>query len=132
MVGEVRTLRYLAEGAGPNLPKHRKLQEEAILKKYRLTFDIAEDGLEAVSTFRSNSYDLILMDENMPNLSGIEATEQIRSLEQKEGRIHTPIIALTANAMTGDRERFLQAGMDEYLAKPIHKTKLFEVLANFL
>ena len=103
-----------------------------ILKKFGLIFDIANDGVEAVEKFRENYYDLILMDENMPNLNGIEATKQILEIEKSEKRNHTPVIALTANALKGDRERFLEAGMDEYLTKPVNKEKLLEIFNQFI
>jgi CheY-like chemotaxis protein len=72
------------------------------------------------------------MDENMPNLNGIEATSQILEYEQIKNMHHTPIVALTANALKGDRERFLEAGMDEYLTKPLDKDKLAQILNQFL
>ena len=103
-----------------------------ILKKFGLIFDIANDGLEAVSAYKNDYYDLILMDENMPNLNGIEATKQILLYEKIQDMRHTPIVALTANALKGDRERFLEAGMDEYLTKPLDKTKLSQVLNELL
>ncbi len=103
-----------------------------ILKKLQLHFQIANDGLEAIKMFKAGRYDLILMDENMPNLNGIEATKRIRELENKNDLTYTPIIALTANALKGDRERFLESGMDEYLTKPISKEKLYETMHNIL
>ena len=103
-----------------------------LLKKYGLTFDIANDGLEAIELFKTNEYDLILMDENMPNMNGTIATRNIRSLQREQNLKYTPIIALTANAIKGDRDRFIKAGMDEYLTKPIDKQRLNEVLTEFL
>ncbi len=103
-----------------------------ILKKFGLNFDIANDGLEAIKAFDSNKYDLILMDENMPNLNGIEATKTILDIERKNSLDHTPIVALTANALKGDREKFLEAGMDEYITKPVSKEKLAEIFDLFL
>ncbi|MCX6076554.1 MAG: ATP-binding protein [Campylobacterales bacterium] len=112
--------------------KANQMFMKIILKKLTLTFDIANDGLEAVEAFKKNEYDAILMDENMPNLNGIEATKQIRLLEKEQNLKHTPIIALTANALKGDREKFLKAGMDEYVTKPIDKKRLTEILGIFL
>ena len=103
-----------------------------ILKKLKLEFDIANDGLEAIKAFESTKYDLILMDENMPNLNGIEATKKILNIEKDRNLKHTPIIALTANALKGDRERFLEAGMDEYLTKPINKERLASTIDDFI
>ena len=71
----------------------------------------------------AESFDLILMDVQMPNMNGLEATAAIRKLEQSSDR-HTPILALTAHAMDGDRERCIEAGMDDYLSKPIHSKDL--------
>ncbi len=103
-----------------------------LLKKLNMNFKIANDGIEAVEAFKNDKFDIILMDENMPNLNGIEATKQILEIEQKEKRTHTPIIALTANALKGDREKFLEAGMDEYLTKPVNKERLVEKMSLFL
>ncbi|CAN8142666.1 hypothetical protein THIOSC15_50002 [uncultured Thiomicrorhabdus sp.] len=105
---------------------------KAILKKLNLNCDLANDGLEAVEAVKNKRYDLILMDENMPNLNGIEATKQIRIYEQKEQIQPQAIVALTANAMTGDRERFISAGMDDYLTKPINMPELKRVFAEVL
>ena len=105
---------------------------KVILKKIGLTFDIAIDGCDAIDKFKINKYDCILMDENMPNMGGIEATKNILVIEKELGLTHTPIIALTANALKGDRERFLEVGMDEYLSKPVDKNKLISVLGEFL
>ena len=105
---------------------------KVILKKIGLTFDIASDGIEAIEIFKNNQYDAILMDENMPNMNGIEATKQILEYEKINNLKHTPIIALTANALKGDRERFLEAGMDEYMTKPINNEKLSEIIGRFL
>ena len=114
--------------------KTNQLLMSAILKKQGLTFDIAQDGLEAIEAVKTKQYDLVLMDENMPNLNGIEATKAIRLWEKEnQGEGHSlPIIALTANAMTGDRERFVSAGMDEYLTKPVNIPKLTAILGEFL
>ncbi|MEN8147595.1 MAG: response regulator, partial [Campylobacterota bacterium] len=97
-----------------------------------LNVTIATNGAEAVEMFKDKKYDLILMDANMPVLNGIEATSQIIEIEKEKKLEHTPIIALTANALKGDRDRFLAAGMDEYLSKPIDNGKLLEALQLFL
>ena len=112
--------------------KANQMYMKVILKKINLEFDIANDGLEAIEQFRLNTYDAVLMDENMPNMNGIEATKKILEIEKQNNLIHTPIIALTANALKGDRERFLDVGMDEYLTKPVDKKKLSEVLGKFI
>ena len=103
-----------------------------LLRKLGLSFDIANDGTEAIEMFQNRRYDVIFMDENMPNMNGMEATKKILELENKKSLKHTPIIALTANALKGDRERFLEAGMDEYLTKPINKKRLTDILEKNL
>jgi len=107
---------------------------KVLFKKLNLSFDIANDGVEAVELCKQNHdiYDAILMDENMPNMNGIEATRQILECEKQNSLVHTPIVALTANALKGDKERFLEVGMDEYLAKPLERKKLSEILGKFL
>lgn len=89
--------------------------------------DIANNGLEAVEMIQNRQYDIVLMDIHMPKMDGIEASHKIRKLEMKLGE-HTPIIALTANAMSGDRERFIAEGMDGYLSKPFSKLALAKAL----
>ncbi len=88
---------------------------------------IAENGMKAVEAWQQDAFDLILMDVQMPEMDGYEATEAIRRAEQQTGQ-HIPIIAMTANAMKGDRERCLDAGMDGYVAKPVDPDKLFQTL----
>ena len=103
-----------------------------LLTRFGAVVDIAADGQEAVEASRSGTYDVILMDCQMPEVDGFEATRQIRELEAELGRSRTPIIAMTANAMTGDRDRCIQAGMDDYLAKPVHRDELRAMLARHL
>ncbi|CAN5321742.1 N/A [soil metagenome] len=91
--------------------------------------DIASDGAQAVQACQEREYDLILMDIHMPVMDGVEATVRIRDMEQ--GRRHSLIIALTANAMSGDRERYLEAGMDDYLGKPINEKTFLHTLQRF-
>jgi CheY-like chemotaxis protein len=112
--------------------KANQMFMKILLKKLGFDIDIANDGIEAIEKYKQNRYDVILMDENMPNMNVIEATKRIRDYEQSNDLEHTPIIALTANAIRGDRERFLKAGMDEYLTKPVNKTTLVDVLVKFL
>ena len=100
-----------------------------ILEKRGHEVHVANDGVEAVAAIQKGKYDLILMDVQMPELDGIEATREIRKLEA-ETEQHMPIIAMTAHAMKGDRERCLEAGMDEYISKPIRANLLFEKLAS--
>ena len=91
--------------------------------------DLAVNGREAIEAVLRNQYDVILMDCQMPEMDGFEATAEIRKLESEE--THVPIIALTANAMSGDRNRCLEAGMDDYLSKPIDLHRLGEVLRRW-
>lgn len=87
---------------------------------------IACNGLEAVELFKKKNYDAILMDVQLPFMNGIEAMQEIKELEQ--GKRHTPIIAMTAYALPGDKEKFLALGMDDYISKPIIMEKLFEII----
>jgi CheY-like chemotaxis protein len=103
-----------------------------ILDDYNITYHIANDGAEGVMYYKHNSYDLILMDENMPNMNGIEATKHIRELEKQSVRPQTPIIAVTANALNEDKQRFLDAGMDDYISKPYTEDDILVALKKFL
>ena len=99
-----------------------------LLDKLGCAVHVAHDGVDALTKVQQASYDLIFMDCQMPNMAGYEATSKIRELEtQSETR--TPIIALTANSLPSDRVRSEQAGMDEFLTKPIGKEKLREALS---
>jgi signal transduction histidine kinase/DNA-binding response OmpR family regulator/HPt (histidine-containing phosphotransfer) domain-containing protein len=91
---------------------------------------VAANGFEAVEASRTQRFDVILMDVQMPGLDGIEASKYIREDEVRAGR-HTPIVALTAHAMQGAREEYLAAGMDDYLTKPIEPARLFAVVAHW-
>ena len=91
--------------------------------------EVANNGLEAVALVRSRDFDLILMDVQMPEMDGLEATQEIRSWEAPRGR-HLPIVAMTAQAMKGDRERCLEVGMDEYLTKPVRSADLYAMISN--
>jgi len=103
-----------------------------LLERIGLTIDLANDGTEAIDHFIPDKYDLILMDENMPNMSGIEATKKIREIETSLGTQQTPIIALTANTFETDKERFIKAGIDEFLSKPINVPLLYATLETYL
>jgi CheY-like chemotaxis protein len=102
-----------------------------LLEKQGHTVVAAENGREAVRRFREGGFDVILMDVQMPEMDGLQATREIRGLERaRGGRI--PIIALTAHALTGDRERCLEAGMDAYVTKPIRAAQLFTAIVRLI
>jgi CheY-like chemotaxis protein len=94
-----------------------------MLQKLGFSPDVAEDGEQAVALHRAAPYDLILMDCQMPGLDGYQATALIRA-DEAASHARVPIIAMTANAMHGDREVCLQAGMDDYLTKPVNVAQL--------
>ena len=102
-----------------------------LLKKMGHTVTLAENGSEAMKAYRDNhqEIDVVLMDVQMPIMDGFGATAAIREFENKAGT-KTPIIAMTAHAMTGDRERCLEAGMDEYLSKPIRGKQIAEMFVR--
>jgi len=103
-----------------------------LLDDLGLTYDLANDGVEALEWFNKKDYDIILMDENMPNLNGIEASHQIRLMEEDHKLQATPIVAVTANALAEDRQRFLDAGMDDYVSKPYTEDDISRVLLKYL
>jgi CheY-like chemotaxis protein len=101
----------------------------ALLEKVGHKVDVVENGQDAVNKIKRRPYHLILMDVQMPVMDGLEASRRIRAWEA--GKSHTPIIALTAHAMQGDRERCLNAGMDDYLTKPLNKSSLFTTIERW-
>jgi CheY-like chemotaxis protein len=101
-----------------------------LLQKQGHSVVISSNGQEALSAYAREAFDLILMDVQMPEMNGYESTQAIRGLEQETGQ-HVPIIALTAHALKGDREICLQAGMDDYLGKPVHLQELIAVLEHW-
>jgi len=94
--------------------------------------DVAEDGADALDKYSNNNYDVIMMDVQMPNMDGYEATKKIREIENKTERKHTPIIAITASALQGDEEKCLNAGMDDYISKPIKGENLENKLMKYI
>jgi CheY-like chemotaxis protein len=103
----------------------------ALLESRGHVATVVNDGQEAVAALAEGTFDVVLMDVQMPRLDGIDATRAIRAAEAFSGR-HVPIIAITAHAMTGDRERFLEAGMDAYVPKPLDAALLFETIEQVL
>ena len=102
----------------------------AMLRNTDLQIDTAANGREALEALERFPYDLVLMDVRMPEMDGIEATARIRSLGDHRSSI--PVVALTANAMRGDRETYLEQGFDDYLAKPVEKPDLLDMLSKWL
>lgn len=100
-----------------------------LLEKYNLNIDTCETGIDAISKISdNNSYDLIFLDDMMPKMSGVETFNRLRKIN----RITTPIVVLTANAITGEKERYLEIGFDDYLAKPINKEELDKIVKKYL
>ena len=123
--------------ATAKLPRLRILLAEDSLMNQQLALGllgtdhdvtVATDGRQAVNLVEQQTFDVVLMDVQMPVMDGLEATRVIRARERNTDR-HVPIVAMTAHAMKGDRERCLAAGMDHYVSKPIRAARLFETLA---
>jgi len=108
------------------------LVAEAALKNMGLTVELVEDGLQALASFRAQPPDLVLLDCQMPVMDGFEAVRRMREHEGEQGLRRTPVVALTANALDGDREHSLAAGMDDHLAKPFKDEELRAVLRRLL
>jgi two-component system, sensor histidine kinase and response regulator len=110
-------------------PVNRQLVIEILLQQGH-TADVACNGIEAVAALQSGRFDVVLMDVQMPEMDGLQATSEIRRQEQETGA-HVPIIALTAHAMSGARERCLESGMDGYLQKPFYPDDIHRVLSPY-
>jgi CheY-like chemotaxis protein len=104
---------------------------EGLMTPYRMQIDVAQSGKNAIALVKNNKYDIIFMDHMMPEMDGLEAVEKIRALDGDYFK-NVPIIALTANAVSGIREMFLQNGFNGFLAKPIETTKLNSTLEEWL
>ena len=103
-----------------------------MLHKMGFSVSIADNGQKAVEAFKKDEFDIILMDGQMPVMDGFEATCEIRKIEKEKDLEAIPIIALTAHAMKGDREKFISSGMDDYMTKPVNKEILFKKINNFI
>jgi CheY-like chemotaxis protein len=111
-------------------PTNQKIVQISISSKVK-NIDTASNGKEALDLFGTSNYDLILMDVQLPIMDGITAVQKIRELEASTSK-HTPIIAITANAMLGDKEKCLSAGMDEYLSKPFQPSHLLALIEELI
>jgi CheY-like chemotaxis protein len=111
-------------------PVNQRLAQR-LLEKHGHAVTVAGNGREALSVLDGAAFDVVLMDVQMPEMDGLEATAAIRSRERGTGR-RLPIIALTAQAMIGDRDRCLAAGMDGYLAKPVQGPQLIQAVTEAL
>lgn len=109
--------------------KTNQMLLKLLLDEYNLSYDTANNGLEAIKKVKQSDYNLILMDENMPLMNGIEATEKISKLDGKQD---IPIVAVTANALKGDKEKFIGNGMVDYISKPIDSDNLDRILRKYL
>ena len=101
-----------------------------LCEKFGFTAFIVSSGEEAIRAIKTCRYDAILMDWKLPGMSGFDTTGAIREIENESGR-HTPIIAVTAHAMVGDREQCIEAGMDDYLSKPFQAEQLIAIVKKW-
>lgn len=104
---------------------------KAIFEKNKYQYEIASDGLQAYNLMKQKNFDLILMDCQMPILDGFQATKMIRETELKINKSRCPIVAITANAMSGDKEKCLEAGMDDFLAKPFKSQDILKIIEKW-
>jgi CheY-like chemotaxis protein/nitrogen-specific signal transduction histidine kinase len=107
-------------------------EAEGLLNPYQMRIDRAAGGLEAALLAQENRYDLIFMDHMMPGMDGIEATAAIRAWEESQNKQQTPIVALTANAISGMKEMFLEQGFNDYVSKPIEIARLDEIMSRWI
>lgn len=103
-----------------------------VLKKFGVKIETAENGLEALEKVKNAVYDAVFMDCQMPEMDGFEATQEIRKFEKAEGRSNVPIVALTADAMVGDREKCIGVGMDDYINKPFKEVDIANALKTWI
>ena len=104
---------------------------EALMEPMQMQIDTADSGETALSLLQEKTYDIIFMDHFMPGMDGVEATQKIRAMEGNSNQ-HQPIVALTADAMAGVKEKLLQSGMNDFITKPIIIELLYEVLRKWL
>ncbi len=112
--------------------KTNQILIKKLIEKMGFSLVIVENGAEAINILKNTKFDLVLMDIQMPLMNGIEATQIIREFETNSLNKNIPIIAITAFAMVGDREKFLNAGVDDYISKPIIQKDFFEIISKWL
>ena len=105
---------------------------ETILKQHHFQVTLVDNGQKAVDAYLKEPFDLVLMDIDMPVMDGLMANRLIKEIDKRDNRGFTPVIALTAHALIGDRERILGAGLDAHLAKPIDKNFLLQTIERYL
>ncbi|MBT7464062.1 MAG: response regulator [Bacteroidetes bacterium] len=131
-LNEVKKARCLKILIAEDNPINQKVAQ-INLKSLGHEVEIAKNGTECVAMYQKKTYDIILMDIQMPEMDGIEATAKIRGIETSSDSVQRiPIVALTANALTGDKERFMKAGMDDHLAKPFKPKGLIEIFEKHI
>jgi osomolarity two-component system sensor histidine kinase TcsA len=108
-------------------PVNQKVMLKTLQKLGFTSIEVAADGREGVETYQKGNHDLVIMDISMPVLDGVGATQEIRNSGS-----HVPIIAMTANALKGDADAFIAAGMSDYIAKPVDRKLLIALLAKWL
>jgi CheY-like chemotaxis protein len=111
--------------------KDNQMLFRAYLKKLHCTVEIAENGAAGLEKFSAGSFDLVIMDMQMPVMDGYTATRAIRQWEKDQGRNPTPIVALTANAIAQTAEKSLEAGCTVHETKPIHKAQFIELICHY-
>jgi CheY-like chemotaxis protein len=117
----------LVEDYAPNV-----MVASAFLEEFGFDIHTASNGIEALERFKTRPYALVLMDIQMHGMNGLEATRLIRAYEKLNDLKHTPIIGMTAHALSGDKERCLAVGMDEYISKPFNPLELREAIDKLL
>ena len=128
VAGERRGARILLAEDNPT----NQMVAVKILERLGYRVEIAANGEEAIEALAESEYDLVLMDLQMPGMGGLEASRIIRDADSRVPRHDIPIVAMTANAMQGDREMCMDAGMDDYISKPVKPNELRVVLEKFL
>jgi len=133
--------RYTAREQKPNFQAHvlvvddnhiNQLVAKGMLAKFGITVELANNGQEALELLEQSAFDMVLMDCQMPVMDGYTATKTIRDSQSKVQNHQIPIVAMTANAMQGDREKCLVSGMDDFIAKPVDSVKLVQILEKWL